>query len=168
MYCIKDILVSKNIIKKAKDDKLKQELKILKFEKPVYMGNIMADMIIDHFKGKIFNTKIDYLVPAQQSVRNLRKHNPHPLTVTLERLSKHYKLPICIPFHPWFKPNLGYRPYVSGELKIEATDDILLLKGKHVLLIDDIITTGHTMKRAFDLLNANDVRVTMVVCFQWA
>ena len=52
----------------------------------------------------------------------------------------------------------------TGEVKIIGMDDLNVLKGKNVLIVEDIIDTGRTMKKLLKLLKEYEPKSLNVAC----
>ena len=52
----------------------------------------------------------------------------------------------------------------TGEIQIMGMDDLNVLKGKNVLIVEDIIDTGRTMKKLLATLNKYEPKLVKVAC----
>ena len=52
----------------------------------------------------------------------------------------------------------------TGDVHIIGMDDLQVLKGKNILIVEDIIDTGRTMQRLLKLLNKYEPKSINVAC----
>ena len=52
----------------------------------------------------------------------------------------------------------------TGEIQVMGMDDLNVLKGKNVLIVEDIIDTGRTMKKLLATLNKYEPKSVKVAC----
>lgn len=122
-------------------------------------------------KSSIFATAInllpikpDILIPIPQDIGLLSKRIKSLPVIIAEEISKLEGIPILITFkkNPFvFKKQKGKNKrnrMLHTQKLILTTDNIKKVKGKNILLIDDVTTTGATLLRATRLLKENKAR----------
>ena len=65
-------------------------------------------------------------------------------------------------FKLYFDPTFHFRS--SGEIQVIGMDDLSILKGKNVLIVEDIIDTGRTMQRLLATLEKFQPKSITVAC----
>jgi hypothetical protein len=113
-----------------------------KTENPDKFADMVTDDFIKFFR-KYKSGHIDALTVAQRSLRNIDK--VHPMDVVTERVAHELGVPFERLFKPWNKTHRGAKVY-SAELEVEP--QILNYIGKVVYVLDDVVTTGNTLKQA--------------------
>ena len=138
-----------------------------------YKGNQEVGAFIGDWFGHILNNsneflEIAYVVPVPLHVKKLKKRGYNQLTTFGIQLSKHLKTT--------YKPDVLIRTSASktqtfkqrferfsnNETKFNLVNQ-LLFKNKHVLLIDDVITTGATLEACCkELLKTENIKISIV------
>jgi len=131
----------------------------------VFLGDWLGKEIITH---NYFND-IDYIIPVPLHKNRLKKRGYNQVTKFGERLSHHLKKP--------YESKMLIRKTASAtQTKKSRFDrwtnvkelfyltDTSIFQNKHILLIDDIITTGATLEAcANELLRTENIRISIAV-----
>lgn len=136
----------------------------LKYKGRQNAGKILADWTTDRLDFK--NDRPDILISVPLHPKKLRERGYNQLHTYTETLSKFYSIP--------FDHNLIERNHYSKaqalkdkQHRLETVNPFSLSKeisGKHVLLIDDVFTTGNTVSTiAWEILNSGDNKVSVLV-----
>lgn len=112
-----------------------------------YMGEIMGSSLLDSNR---FNT-IDALIPLPLNAAKERKRGYNQAAIICEGISAVMQIPVI-------KNNVLRQRYTDTQTKKHRTErwqnvadsfiikDATSLRGKHLLLIDDVVTTGATLE----------------------
>ncbi|MFY1047005.1 ComF family protein [Chryseobacterium sp. GP-SGM7] len=136
----------------------------LKYKSREKVGKILAEWTTEHLDFK--NKKPDLLVPVPLHPKKLKERGYNQLHLFTETLSKFYEIP--------FSQDLLKRNYYSKaqalkdkEHRLETENAFSVTKfisGKHILLIDDVFTTGNTLSTiAWEILKTRDNKVSVLV-----
>jgi ComF family protein len=140
----------------------------LKYHDHPEIGNVMGRMIAREFSEAGFFEGIDVIVPVPLS-RSRQFWRGYNQSLELARgISNMTGIPVArnairrLRFNKT-QTHLGHtdrRENVDGVFQLK---DATLIEGRHVLLVDDVITTGATMTScAQELLKANNVRLSLL------
>ncbi|NLY21399.1 MAG: ComF family protein [Tissierellia bacterium] len=128
-----------------------------KYEKASYLSNFFGELLVEFLLEKQIISRIDeiYYVPTYKSVEANRAYNQC-------RLIANYLgevLDVKVDDGNLYKSGNTYDQIdLSGKERRENLKDVFsvkdkhLIKGKNILLIDDIITTGTTLERCGETL----------------
>lgn len=150
--------------KKGKTKKLIHQLK--------YKGNQEVGNLIGNWFGYQLHqsqefTNLDYIIPVPLHKKKLKKRGYNQLTTFGMALSKH--------LNTEYLPNIliktsrtktqtfkqRFERFSNNETKFQLTN-FTLLKNKHVLLIDDVITTGATLEACCkELLKSDNIKISI-------
>lgn len=134
-------------------DTAKEAFYRFKFNSAVLSAGYFADCMADKVKNYFNNTDFDYItyIPMHFSKKSDRGYNQS------EILAKHISKKLKIPFKKVLiqpkKSKVQQKDStiaerflnIKGRYKVKSNIDI---KGKHILLVDDIMTTGSTLSEA--------------------
>jgi adenine phosphoribosyltransferase len=126
-----------------------------------FLGDVeLVDRLADEFATRLKNIQFDYIVvPHVKAVplaHGVAKRLGHPKFVVCRKSVKPYMTGSVI-----VKPMPHFPKHVQAI--VMNGPDAALLKGKKVVVIDDVISTGVTIRMMKKLLS--DVEATMVGCF---
>lgn len=136
----------------------------LKYEGRERVGKILAGWIID--KVVIDYPKIDLLVTIPLHAKKQKKRGYNQLHLFGDELARHYDIPID---HDVLKRNFYKRAQALKDKTQRAAADKRFslqkkIENKHVLIIDDVYTTGNTMaSAAWEVLNCGTNTVSVLV-----
>ncbi|MCQ9636002.1 ComF family protein [Chryseobacterium sp. WG23] len=136
----------------------------LKYRSREKTGKILAEWTIERLDFE--NTKPDLMVSVPLHPKKLRERGYNQLHLFTETLSEFYNIP--------FEHNLIKRNHYSKaqalkdkKHRLESVNTFSLTQpvtGKHILLIDDVFTTGNTVSSiAWEILKAGDNKVSVLV-----
>ncbi|TLX24676.1 ComF family protein [Chryseobacterium indologenes] len=141
--------------------KLIHELKYKGREK---VGKILAEWTTEVVDFK--NRKPDLLVSVPLHPKKLRERGYNQLHLFTETLSEFYRIPFD---HQLIKRNHYSKAQALKDKKhrLETVNTFSLtqpVSGQHILLIDDVFTTGNTISSiAWEILNSGNNRVSILV-----
>lgn len=132
-----------------------------------YAGNDMVDLMLSNQKDFIKSFHLLTFAPSSfKSIQNLGFDHGKYLA---ERISKE----TGIPLRALYKPSKIEQKKLDMESRKENADQIRLirypverLKGKRVLIVDDVFTTGSTMGRCVKLLENQGVQPYFMTVFK--
>ncbi|PJJ67935.1 ComF family protein [Chryseobacterium geocarposphaerae] len=136
----------------------------LKYKSREKIGKTIADWTIERLDFK--NEKPDVLVSVPLHPKKLKERGYNQLHLFTETLSKFYEIPFS---HDLIKRNHYSKAQALKDkqhrLDTENTFSISKsISGKHVLLIDDVFTTGNTLSTiAWEILKAGDNTVSILI-----
>ncbi|MBL1219675.1 ComF family protein [Chryseobacterium sp. L7] len=136
----------------------------LKYKSRENVGKTLAGWTSERLDFK--NEKPDLLVSVPLHPKKLRERGYNQLHVFTETLSQFYHIPFD---HEVVQRNQYSKAQALKDKKhrLETANPFSLSKpvsGKHILLIDDVFTTGNTVSSiAWEILNAGDNRVSVLV-----
>lgn len=136
----------------------------LKYKSRENAGKTLAEWTVERLDFK--DEKPDILVSVPLHPKKLRERGYNQLHLFTETLSGFYQIPFD---HELIERNHYSKAQALKDKKhrLEAVNPFSLSKlisGKHVLLIDDVFTTGNTVSSiAWEILNAGDNRVSVLV-----
>ncbi|MFD2530187.1 MULTISPECIES: ComF family protein [Flavobacteriaceae] len=130
----------------------------------LFFGNWLGEVLANN---KEFS-KIDCIVPVPIHAKRKRKRGYNQVTKFGETLSKHLNIPLV---EGVLIRNLDtktqtrksrFERFNNLEAKFEITDNSIL-KNKHILIIDDVITTGATIEAcAKELLKSTGIKISIL------
>jgi len=136
----------------------------LKYRSREIIGKILADWTAERLDFR--NEKPDLLVCVPLHPRKLKERGYNQLHLFTETLSEHYKIPFS---HDLIKRNYYSKAQAlkdkSHRLQTENAFSITEpISGKHILLIDDVFTTGNTLSTiAWEILKAGNNTISVLV-----
>jgi len=136
----------------------------LKYKSRENAGKTIAEWTLERLDFR--DEKPDILVSVPLHPKKLRERGYNQLHLFTEVLSRFYQIPFD---HELIERNHYSKAQALKDKKhrLETVNPFSLSKpisGKHVLLIDDVFTTGNTVSSiAWEILNAGDNRVSVLV-----
>lgn len=139
-----------------------------KFRDRPYVNAFLTRLLLQQLEGSGWPYDVDVIVPVPVHWRRMLKRGYNQVSPIVHTLSEAWNI-------PYEKRCLRRGRYVKSQLKANKdsrrTNEIgafviaqpYRLKGKHVLLIDDVCTTGSTLLACADaLLSVEGVRVSFL------
>ncbi|MFS4470938.1 ComF family protein [Chryseobacterium sp. T20] len=136
----------------------------LKYRGREKTGKILANWTTERLNFN--NKKPDLLINVPLHPRKLKERGYNQLHLFTETLSSFYKIPFD---HQLIKRNYYSKAQALKDKKhrLETINTFSVTRpvsGKHILLIDDVFTTGNTVSSvAWEILNAGDNKVSVLV-----
>jgi competence protein ComFC len=136
----------------------------LKYRSRKKTGKILAEWTTERLDFK--DEKPDLLVSVPLHPKKLKERGYNQLHLFTETLSEFYKIPFD---HQLIKRNHYSKAQALKDKKhrLEAVNTFSVIQsvtGKHILLIDDVFTTGNTVSSiAWEILNAGNNKVSVLV-----
>lgn len=136
----------------------------LKYRSREKAGKILAEWTTERLDFK--NEKPDLMVSVPLHSKKLKERGYNQLHLFTETLSAFYEIPFD---HQLLKRNHYSKAQALKDKKhrLETLNTFSVTRpvtGKHILLIDDVFTTGNTISSvAWEILNAGDNKVSVLV-----
>lgn len=140
----------------------------LKYQSRQDIGVFLAEQVINRYAGLDIRNKIQLIlcVPLHTSKRKKRGYNQ------CHSFARHLSKTWQIPFSPLSIQRLVNNDSQTGKNRIERWKNVehsfaiknkKTLEGKHVLLIDDVLTTGATLEAcAIQILAVNQTKLSIL------
>jgi ComF family protein len=150
----------------SKDNPVQSLIEKLKYKNDEGIGSFLGNWLGGQLKSNPHFEQIDIIVPVPLHPKKLKKRGYNQLTKFGEQISSALQ-------KPYREDILSRKIYVETQTKKDRSHRILNeeiftinnlndLHGKHVLLIDDVITTGATIESCCKaLLKAQNVKITL-------
>lgn len=152
--------------KKGKSQQLIHELKYKGHQEiGAFLGNWLGDEILESNRFK----KLDFIVPVPLHPKKLKKRGYNQLTKFGKALSKKLEIPFIE--DKLMKGGSTETQTLKGKIgrwrnvqELFELNDISYFENKHLLLIDDVITTGATMESCCnELFKTKNVKISIAV-----
>jgi len=137
----------------------------LKYNHREKIGKILAQWITERIDFK--NKKPDLLVTVPLHYKKLKQRGYNQLHLFGNELSKHYNIPVNHTLlkrikHSRAQAKKNQNERLKTKNAYQLTENI---NDKHILLIDDVYTTGNTMSNiAWEILNnSKNVKISILV-----
>ena len=139
----------------------------LKYKNQPEIGKYLANWFGENLKNSNTFNNVDYIIPVPLHSKKLKKRGYNQVTEFGKELSEilsiHYKPNILIRTSATKTQTLKQRfeRFSNNKTKFNLTDKELF-KNKHVLLIDDVITTGATIENCCnELLKSEGITISI-------
>lgn len=136
----------------------------LKYGQRECVGKVLAEWVIERLDYG--NDKPDLLVTVPLHSKKLKKRGYNQLHQFADTLSKHYGIPAD---HDLIKRNINRAAQAKKDkAHRDETGNLFSItrhiSGQHVLLIDDVFTTGNTMSAVtWEVLKSGDNHVSVMI-----
>lgn len=151
-----------------KEGKTKELIHALKYKGNQEVGAFIGDWFGNILKNSNEFNGIDCIIPVPLHPKKMKQRGYNQLTTFGESLSKHLEKPYLADVlirtsaskTQTFKQR--FERFSNNETKFSVTNTSIL-KNKHILLIDDVITTGATLESCCtELLTSENSRISIV------
>jgi len=157
---------------------LREGIHVFKYGRNIYSGEKLANFLIDGFERKFDSDTFDYILPVPLHKKRLRIREFNQAVILSKVISEKYSIPILLDFlirrrNTKSQTNLTVserRRNIVGAFSFKKFSKnrflksfsnikkrIINIKGKRVLLVDDVLTTGITTNECAGLLKAKGV-----------
>ena len=138
-----------------------------------YNGNENIGIFLDNWTGELLTenkqfTGVDFIFPVPLHTKKLKKRGYNQLTKFRERLSSYLKKPlkenILLKVDPTKTQTFKQRfeRFEDNELKF-SIEDTRIFANKHILLIDDVLTTGATLEACSkELQKTSNIKISIL------
>jgi len=152
----------------TKGSRIRKIIHALKYKGIRELGNIMGKIYAGELKQSGFLNDIDIIVPVPLHPLKQRKRGFNQSEQICEGISSVTGLPVNtsvlkrIAFSDTQTNRSRYDRWLNVE-RIFGVSDYESLKGKHILLVDDVITTGSTIESCVtELLKIENTKVSVI------
>lgn len=152
--------------KKGISQKLIHNLKYKGYEEiGVYLGNWLGEDIVN----SIYFKDVDCIIPVPLHKNRLKKRGYNQVSKFGEQLALHLKIPfirqvLVKKFQSTSQTKKSRIDRWKNVGELFLVENISIIENKHILLIDDIITSGATIEAcANELFKAHNIRVSIAV-----
>ncbi len=151
-----------------KEGKTKKLIHALKYKGNQEVGNFIGDWFGGILKDSSEFKDIDCIIPVPLHPKKQRKRGYNQLTTFGLRLSEHLTKPYLEDVlirtsaskTQTFKQR--FERFSNNSTKFSVPDPSII-KNKHILLVDDVITTGATLESCCkELLNSESIKISIV------
>ena len=151
-----------------KEGKTKELIHALKYKGNQEVGSFIGDWFGNILKESNEFDDIDHIVPVPLHKKKLKQRGYNQLTTFGEKLAKQLKstytpsvlIRTSASITQTFKQR--FERFSNTETKFNLVD-IAIFRNKHILLIDDVITTGATLEACCtELLKTENIKISIV------
>ena len=148
-------------------DKFHVLIPLIKYYHEYELAGILGEWLCTKLKISEWEEHIDVIVPVPMNKRRAKVYGYNQVELIARGISKHLGCPV----ESW----LVRQDELSSQTKVnvnERTERVMALqahipeedKGKTVLLVDDVMTTGSTLRQCANAIVQADPSVTLCVC----
>lgn len=150
-----------------KDGKVQKLIHHLKYKNQDKLGVYLGKFYANEIQNELNNDQIDYLMPIPITKKRLRSRGYNQCDKLIQGMQEVLEIPSM-------QGNLSRGKHKASQTKKgrferwkNTKDEFFLsepflLEGKHILLIDDVITTGATMENAAKVLIDAGAKVSLL------
>ena len=154
------------------DGLAKKVLLSFKYGEKKYLKNLLAKLMTDKYLSERFEADVVTFVPMTKKEQRKRGYNQSELLA--KGISDVTSIPVCTNCLTRTHNNAtqthksGFERWENAEGLFSATSEAPLLKGRHILFIDDVLTTGATITACIDALKSVTGIKISVATLAWA
>lgn len=168
-FKLKNILYFDVLFLFEKQSAVQELIHKLKYKHYRHIGKLIGSWQLNNIRSMHQKLPIDYIIPIPIHKKRLRKRGYNQLEKYGEYLSETLQIPMRtnLLIKTKYHRRLAVMNYNKRELYIKHSFKILdpsQLNNKHVLILDDIITTGATINEVIDTLNISKNCQISVAC----
>jgi ComF family protein len=140
-----------------------------KYKENINIGKYLTSLFIKQIEKTIWIEEIDIIIPVPLHWARLFKRGYNQSEIIARQIGKYFNIPVRTNILKRKKYN-PTQLYKNKERRWENVKNIFLIKkieeikGKHILLIDDIITTGATMNACIKTMSQIENIKISVLC----
>lgn len=144
----------------------------LKYNKQQQVGTLIGDWLGEQLVESQRFTTIDCIIPVPLHSKKLKKRGYNQVTTFGESLAKNLK----IPYYENILIRVSSTNTQTKKMRFDRWKNVqelfhvqnnFTLENKHILLIDDVITTGATLEACYDALNKTKNLKISVACMAY-
>ncbi len=146
--------------------RLKEIIKEFKFEDKSYLYRAFGELLTDYINRK--NIEFDCIIPMPMAAKKLNRRGYNQSELIGEYIGKKLNIPVYTNVVKKVRNTkdqhlLPMDKRVSNLKKSLIVENIQKIKGKSVLILDDIVTSGYTLKEIINILEENNILDTKAV-----
>jgi len=144
----------------------------LKYKKQQQVGTFIGDWLGEQLAENHRFKTIDCIIPVPLHSKKLKKRGYNQVTTFGESLAKKLE----IPYNPSILTRISSTKTQTKKLRLERWKNVqelfhvqnnLALENKHILLIDDVITTGATLEACYEALRHTKNLKISIACMAY-
>ena len=147
-------------------DTLAEAIKLFKYKKKIHIGKALAEEVMKRFSKE--NPPVSLLIPVPLHPKRLREREFNQSAIIASVISSRFEISMLTDVllrQRYTKPQveLGFRERkenVEGAFTIQNKEAI---KGRNIILVDDVFTTGSTVNECAKVLKKNGADKVYVV-----
>ncbi len=140
----------------------------LKYNSRQDIGKYLGEWFAENLKKKTFMNNIDCIIPVPVHQKKMRKRGYNQITTFCKSLCSEFNIPIEVNVLTRAKNSTSQTSKNRLERSKTIKNDFVLInqeriEGKHVLLVDDVITTGATIEACCkELLKTDNLKISVL------
>ena len=142
---------------------LQQLLQVFKYRFVADVADILGGLLVSYLKTADRGLNFDLIIPVPLASRRLRWRSFNQSALLAQRVSQSFGWPIngaTLVRQRYSRPQVGLdaRHRVRNVRQAFGVNNAAAVRGKRVLLLDDVVTTGSTLAECATALRAAGVR----------
>lgn len=152
----------------AKESMVQKLIHAIKYKNQQQIGAVFGNWLGQDLASKDYIKNIDFIIPVPLHKIKLKKRGYNQISTFCAALSEQLNIPVLENLilkseNTTSQSKLNKEQRVNQKLVFELTKHTENLKGKHFLLVDDIITTGATIVScAKNLLQIENAKASII------
>ena len=152
----------------TQDSRIRKIVHALKYKGMKDIGPMLGELCANELRNSTFFDDIDVLIPVPLHPSKLRQRGYNQSELIVEGISKVTGISVDTTSlsRSMFTQTQTRRKRFDRWLNVEGVfcvDDYSAINGKHILLIDDVVTTGSTIEACVnELVKGENVRVSVL------